>query len=81
MVVRPTAVYPCLRLVTCGMAQLPMHVPPEWSDTPYAELSIALPPRWPVSMKAFRDERFYFYNICSWRCRITAWLDRKRSTS
>jgi hypothetical protein len=52
MVVRPTAACPCLRLVTCGMAELPMHVPPEWSETPYAELSIALPPSWPVSMEA-----------------------------
>lgn len=60
MVVRPTAVYPCLRLVTCGVAELPVHVPPDWSETPYAELSIALPPSWPVSMDAFRDERFYW---------------------
>jgi hypothetical protein len=60
MVVRPTAVYPYLRLVTCGVAELPMHVPPGWSETPYAELSIALPPTWPVSMEAFRDERFYW---------------------
>jgi hypothetical protein len=60
MVVRPTAVYPHLRLVTCGVAELPMRVPPGWSDTPYAEFSIALPPDWPVSMEAFRDERFYW---------------------
>jgi hypothetical protein len=60
MVVRATAHFPCLRLVTCGMAELPMRVPPGWSETPYAELSIALPPRWPVSMAAFRDRRFYW---------------------
>ena len=60
MVVNPTAEYPCLRLVTCGMAELPMHVPPGFPGTPYAELTIALPPRWPVSMKAFRDERVYW---------------------
>lgn len=60
MVVRPTAAYRCLRLVTCGMAELPMHVPPEWSETPYAELSIALPPSWPMSLRAFRDERVYW---------------------
>jgi Suppressor of fused protein (SUFU) len=60
MVVTPTAAYPFLRLVTCGVAELPMHVPPEWSETPYAELSIVLPPDWPVSMEAFRDERFYW---------------------
>jgi hypothetical protein len=60
MVVEPTAAYPYLRLVTCGVAELPMHVPCGWSETPYAELSIALPPGWPVSMEAFRDERFYW---------------------
>jgi Suppressor of fused protein (SUFU) len=60
MVVRPTAVYPFLRLVTCGMAEQPMHVPPGWCETHYVELSIALPPTWPVSMGAFRDERFYW---------------------
>src|SRR5438477_178095 len=37
MVVAPTAAYPFLRLVTCGVAELPMHVPPGWSETPYAE--------------------------------------------
>jgi suppressor of fused protein SUFU len=58
MVVRPSADYPCLRLVTCGMAELPMRVPPQWSETPYAELTIALSPGWPVSMEAFHEERF-----------------------
>jgi hypothetical protein len=42
------------------MSEQPMRVPPDWRETPYAELSIALPPTWPVSMGAFRDERFYW---------------------
>jgi hypothetical protein len=35
-------------------------VPPGWSETPFAELSIALPPDWPESMESFRDERFFW---------------------
>lgn len=71
MVVRPTADHPCLRLVTCGMAEMPMHVPPDWSDTPYVELSIALPPNWPLSMHALRDERY------SWPVRLMKQLARE----
>jgi len=48
MVVGPTADYPCLRLVTCGMAELPMHVPSGWATTSHAEVTIALPPSWPA---------------------------------
>jgi len=70
MLVQPTPEYPCLRLVTCGMAELPMHVPARCSCTPYAELSIALPPTWPVSMEAFGDERF------SWPLRLLKRLGR-----
>ena len=70
MVVGPTADYPCLRLVTCGMAELPMHVPSGWATTSHAEVTIALPPSWPVSMNAFGDERF------SWPVRLLKHLGR-----
>jgi hypothetical protein len=60
MVIRPSAAYPCLRLVTCGMAELPMRVPPGWPETRHAEVTIALPPTWPVSMEAFQDDRFFW---------------------
>src|ERR1044072_8556897 len=33
-------------LVTSGMSDLPMHVPPEAEDQRYAELMICLPPDW-----------------------------------
>jgi hypothetical protein len=70
MVVGPTAACPCLRLVTCGMAELPMHVPPGWSETPHVEVSIALPPDWPLSMAALRHERY------SWPVRLLKQLGR-----
>lgn len=74
MVVPPTRTYPCLRLVTCGMAEQPMRVPPGWPDTRYAELTIALPPGWPVSIAALRDERFF------WPIRLLKHLGRMPHT-
>jgi hypothetical protein len=47
-VIPPSAAHPYVRLVTCGMAELPMKVPAEFSDSPYAELTIALPAEWPI---------------------------------
>jgi Suppressor of fused protein (SUFU) len=47
-VIPPSAAFPLVRLVTCGMAERPMTVPSEFSYSPYAELTIALPPDWPI---------------------------------
>jgi hypothetical protein len=35
-------------LVTCGLAERPMSPPPEVADLRWAELSICLPPEWPI---------------------------------
>jgi hypothetical protein len=44
------------RLVTSGMSEKPMTVPPQISDARYAELTLCLPSGWPLSMEAFKDE-------------------------
>jgi hypothetical protein len=56
-VIAPSDRYPCWRLVTCGMAEKPMVTPPGFKYSPYAELTIALPPelklrelRWAVEL-------------------------------
>ena len=58
LVVPPSTAFPHLRLVTCGMAARPMHVPGGFRWSPYAELTIALPADWPMSHKTFSDPRF-----------------------
>lgn len=55
----PSPDRPRYTLVTSGMSDLPMNVPPA-IDTPYAELMMALPPDWPLTAEAFRDEAAYW---------------------
>jgi len=55
-VVEPNKERPFFTIITSGMAEKPMKVPPEMAGFEYAELLICLPPDWPVSMKAFDDE-------------------------
>jgi hypothetical protein len=55
----PSLDRPRYTLVTSGMSDLPMKVPPA-IDTPYAELMMALPPDWPLTAEAFRDEAAYW---------------------
>jgi hypothetical protein len=43
-------------LVTSGMSEKSMPVPAGASDGQYAELILGLPPDWPLSPEAFRDE-------------------------
>lgn len=58
--VAPTPAFDFNRLVTCGMAEGPMAVPEGFDQTPFAELTMALPPNWPLSQEAFRDETAYW---------------------
>ena len=58
--VPPTESFPFQRLVTSGMAEAPMTVPEGLGETPFAELTIALPADWPMSQEAFADERVYW---------------------
>jgi hypothetical protein len=48
-VIPPSDDHPLIRLVTCGMAERPMTVHADFEYSPYAELTIALPPDWPIT--------------------------------
>ncbi len=58
--VAPTERYPFHVLVTMGMSDRPMKVPPEMEKYSYAELFVALPPSWPLTSEAFKDENYYW---------------------
>jgi hypothetical protein len=55
-VVRPTKEREHQYLVTSGMSEKSMPVPAGASDGRYAELILGLPPDWPLSQDAFKDE-------------------------
>lgn len=59
-IVRPTPARPCLTLVTSGMSERPMAVPDGAGDNPFCELTLSLPPDWPVGDDAFKDDRAYW---------------------
>jgi hypothetical protein len=48
------------QLITAGMSEKPMRLPPEVSDGRYAELTLCLPAEWPLSVEAFKDESNYW---------------------
>jgi hypothetical protein len=67
LVVGPHDGRPFTTLVTCGMSEWPMHVsienPEDLGLIPelrFAELLLALPPDWPLTPGAFRDEANYW---------------------
>ena len=47
-------------LVTTGMSDRPMFPPSDASDCAYAELLIELPPDWPLTDEALKDEKNYW---------------------
>ena len=56
----PAPQRPYHTLVTSGMAERRMNTPEEMSAFSHAELVILLEPEWPVSMRAFEQERHYW---------------------
>lgn len=58
--VAPSGARPWHTLVTSGMSELRMNVPPELEEWAYAELMVALPASWPLTTEAFRDEANYW---------------------
>jgi len=62
--VAPTRDRPFHTFVTSGMSDLPMAVPDGAEDYRFAELMLALPESWPISMEAFKDERNYWPIRC-----------------
>jgi hypothetical protein len=47
-------------LITSGMSDRPMSPPEEFRDCRYAEMVICLPPSWPLTEDAFKDENNYW---------------------
>jgi hypothetical protein len=58
--VAPTQQRPFHTLVTSGMSDRPMSVPPGVDQGAYAELMLCLPPDWPMTQEAFGDENYYW---------------------
>ncbi|MBX7222876.1 MAG: suppressor of fused domain protein [Blastocatellia bacterium] len=58
--VKPTPERNFHTLVTSGMSDRPMTVPPGAENFQFAELMVCLPPNWPVSQEAFTDEMNYW---------------------
>ena len=56
----PTSDRPYAVLATSGVSDLPMAVPEGAEEYARAELLIALPPTWPISEEAFKDESNYW---------------------
>lgn len=58
--VTPTEQRPYHTLVTSGMSDLPMHAPPDAEECRFAELTICLPPDWPMTKADFQDPDNYW---------------------
>jgi hypothetical protein len=59
-VVPPVAERPWTTLMTSGMAARPMTVPDGLEEHALAELTLALPPEWPLTEKDWEDEANYW---------------------
>jgi hypothetical protein len=59
-VVPPRPERPYYTLVTSGMSDLPMNAPEGAEDWKFAELMLCLPPDWPLTVEAFKEERNYW---------------------
>lgn len=58
--VPPAPKRPWHTLVTSGMAERPMNVPPEMAEWAFAELMVSLPADWPIDVEAFKEEDVYW---------------------
>jgi len=69
--VPPSEEFPYVRLVTSGMSDLPMAVPPEDENSPrHIELIMTLPGDWKLDEESFQDDRWY------WPVRLIKYLAR-----
>lgn len=60
LLVKPSPQRNFYTLVTSGMSQRPMKTPPGVQGCEYAELLICLPPDWPMTDAAMKDESNYW---------------------
>jgi hypothetical protein len=59
-VIPSTSERPWKTLFTAGMSDKPMTVPNGYEGHRFAELMIHLPPEWPLSPAAIRDQNFFW---------------------
>ncbi|MGZ3159870.1 MAG: suppressor of fused domain protein, partial [Burkholderiaceae bacterium] len=59
-IVKPSADFPYIRLVTSGMSDLPMTVPAGSGAPEYVELMLTLPADWKLDQKSFEDENWFW---------------------
>jgi hypothetical protein len=69
-IVAPTEERNYVTLVTSGMSDRPMTVPPEATELAHAELMLCLPPDWPMDQEDFKNESHY------WPVRLLKFLAR-----
>ncbi len=62
-IVHPTPERPFYTLVTSGMSDKPMHPPAGHEDKRFAELLICLPPDWPMSQEAWKQNEEAYWPI------------------
>lgn len=60
IVVPPSDSQPYITLVTCGMSAKPMAAPAGYEHLQFGELMLSLPPEWPLSEEALKDENNYW---------------------
>lgn len=58
--VKPAPARPFHLLVTSGMSDRPMKVPPDLDAPRHIELVVTLPERWDIGEEQFRDENWYW---------------------
>jgi hypothetical protein len=58
--VNPSAEFPFIRLITSGMSDLLMSVPPEVDVPRYVELMITLPGDWKLDEESLKNEAWYW---------------------
>jgi hypothetical protein len=69
-VTSPNPERPYYTLITSGMAQSPMQVPPEYGSSPFAELMMCLPAGWKIQEEYWTDKSSY------WPIGLLRWLAR-----
>lgn len=58
--IKPSEKHNYHTLFTTGMSYLPMSTPERLEEYQYAELVVCLPPDWPISDEALRDNKYYW---------------------
>jgi hypothetical protein len=71
LIFRPSEEYPFYTLVSSGMSDQPMLVPPDVTGGEFAELVLLLPSDWPMSRQTWDENEAEYYWPISWLKRIS----------